>query len=156
MTTAVYSPSSVSSYANASSYDTAWTTPTTVTLAPGHGGYIRYFVVGAALDAVHDGCTITDIKVEFTASQSVGLCDTFAYASFAGIAASKRPLTSSSVNYSATGGSGTLPSVVRGATLASSAMNFDSFYDTVVNISTPIVTITYTDNGIPYMLQFSL
>ena len=156
MTTAVWSPSSVSSYSNAGAYDTAWTSAQQVTIDPGHGGYHRNFVVGSALDALHDGCTINSIKVEFTASQSVGLCDTFAYASFAGITASKRPLTSSSVNYSATGGSGTLPSVVRGATLESSAMNFDTYYDTVVNISTPIVTITYTDNGIPYMLQFSL
>lgn len=156
MTTAVWSPSAVSSYANAGAYNTAWSSSTQVTLDPGHGGYIRNFEVGSALDAVHDGCTINSIKVEFTASQSVGLCDMFAYAEFCGVTASKSPLTTSSTNYSATGGAGTLPSVLRAATMKSSAMNNDTYYSSVVNISRPIVTVEYTDNGIPYMLQFSL
>jgi hypothetical protein len=156
MTTAVWSPSGVTSYDNSGAYDTAWSSATTVSIAAGHGGEIREFNSGTALEAVHDGCVVADIKVEFTGSKVSFATDVFAYAEFAGISVLTYALAASSTNYSANGGAGTLPSVVRAALLYSSCRNDDASYSASVNMSLPIVTVTYTDNGIPYMLQFSL
>lgn len=157
MATASWSPSAVSGLSNRGGYSKPWQPGNTdIVLSQNLGGYVRQYSPGAALNAVHDGCVVDSIKVEFTASQSVGLCDTEGWASFCGVTASKRALTTSSASYSAIGGAGTLPVSVRTALAESSCYNYDTFYDTSISMSHPIVTVSYTDNGIPYMLQFSL
>lgn len=160
MTTLVVS-SDVTEYVFAPPQDTVWATPTTITLAAGHGSYMRKYVPGSALDALHDGCEITNILVQFTASHSGGVYTTpTAFVQFPvgviGAVGLTTPLSTSSVLYSANGGAGLAPSVVRAAFMYSDCYNRDDFYSVGVNMSLPIITITYIDNGLPSMLQFSL
>ena len=145
----------VSSYAVEGPYDTAWS-GTAVSLAPGHGGQTRYYTIGSALNAIHDGCTVDDIKIEFVASKGSAFGPVTAYATFAGITLSVPSVSASSTAYSANGGAGTLPSVVRAGVMSSSCLSEETFYTMAVNMSLPTITVTYTDNGIPYMMQFSL
>ena len=143
-------------------YDTSWTTNTSVTLAAGHGGFIRKYIPGAALDALHDGCEITNIRVEFTASYSGGVYVTpsafayFPYGVLGGVQIVDVALTTSPSIYAANGGAGLAPSVVRAAYMYSSCLNRDDFYSVGVSMSNPLITITYIDNGLPSMMQFSL
>lgn len=160
MTTLVL-PSSVTEYVFAPPEDVSWTTPTTITLAAQHGGKIRKYVPGAALDVLHDGCEITNIKIEFTASYSGSVWPApSASAAFpSGVGGAPQinsSLSTSSLHYSANGGAGLAPSVVRAAYMHSNCFNNDTFYNVGVNMSLPIITITYIDNGLPSMLQFSL
>lgn len=160
MTTLVVS-SSVTEYVFDPPEDTLWATPTTITLAAQHGGYLRKYVPGLALEALHDGCVITNIKVEFTASYSGSpLTAPSAKAQFpvgvAGNVQINNHITPSSLLYSANGGAGLAPSVVRAGFMYSNCFNNDTFYNVGVNMSLPIITITYIDNGLPSMLQFSL
>jgi hypothetical protein len=154
MTTAVWAP--LGAFQRCNTGDATWTSDTTVSLAAYQSACIREFDSGTVLDAVHDGCVVDNIKVEWTGAKSSFATAIYAYAEFAGVAAYTDTLAPTMTNYSANGGAGTLPSVVRAALLYSSCRNDDSSDSALVNMSLPIVTVTYTDNGIPYMLQFSL
>lgn len=155
MANVVWTPSAVTSYSTLNTYDVVWSTDTTVSLTAGHGGKVRNISVGTAFDAIHDGCEITDITVEFTGHQ-VSFTDLVsAYADFGGVVSVLTSgLAHSSTNYSASGGSGTLPSVVRAAELTSSCHDNDASLAASVKMSLPTVTVTYTDNGVPHSIFF--
>ena len=143
----------VSSYVTDSYYDTTWTSTTEVTVAPAHGGQVRHYTIGSAFDAIHDGCIITEIQVLFFASKGSAFGPVYAYASFLGVQANAN-VTEFFTAYSATGGSGTLPSVVRAGEILSSCNSDEELYNVTVTMSLPDITITYTDNGVPHTLFF--
>lgn len=154
MTTIVWSPPSVSAYV-CDTGDASWSSPTNITLGPNQSSCGRNFSPGSALDALHDGCIVSNIRVEFTASKSGFGVNVSAGASFMGVGPGTTNLTNSSTLYLADGGAGALPSAIRAGTMASSCRTFDDYSETV-GMSIPIVTITYIDNGLPSMMQFSL
>ena len=162
MTTKVVS-TGVTSYSQGYPFVQPWTDSTHVSLDTGEWSYGREWLVGTALNEIHDDCTIDSIKIEFTALQNVGLCNSRARAVFYDggsttyVDKETGVLTTSSTLYSATNsGAGITPAQLRAGKVFSYVKNEDTFYSNIVNFSLPIITITYTDRGIPYMLQFSL
>jgi hypothetical protein len=152
-------PSIVTSLSNQGDFNTAWDgSITQVGLAPGNGGYVRKcdMAVTDAFEALHDGCVVTNIRVEFTGSRSGSYPSVYAYAQFLSVAAVTSDLAFSNTLYWAEGGAGTLPSAIRAAVLESSCRNDGDFYSVTVTMSMPVVTVFYTDNGMPQMMQFSL
>lgn len=131
-----------------------------VTLDVGQQSRVRNRDVGTAFDALHDGCSITNIKVEITSSKNTALASgSRVVAAFAGVQVDIANITTSPTNYSANGGSGTLPSTLRSGgsntTGTDYAVNNDGFYPITVTSTGYTITVTYNDNGLPGLIQFS-
>lgn len=109
-------------------------------------------------DAIHDGCTIDQIKLEFNASISVNQPQRRCTASFtAGLMYINATVNNVNTNYSQTiDGAGITPAMVRNGTVASACFKDEDFYSAQFSMSFPTVTVWYTDHGMPQMVQFSL
>lgn len=143
-----------------SSPDIAWAAHTlTNSLAPSNYSRKRRDTNPLpGIEALHDNVTITSIKIVMVASYPSGYANMGEmWATFAGITMNQVMATGASTLYSHTVTTGLpTPATIRASNVESWVRNIDSFYSLVITCSEPTITIEYIDNGIPYMLQFSL
>lgn len=142
-----------------------WTDLTTANLPTSTGTYGRAQYLTTQFDAIHDGCVIDGLRIEFTASASGVYPTRYAKAEFAGLFLDVIPANSSTLYELAKdavecAALGITPALLRGDNgevgVISSCRNENTFYSTSISMSLVTVTVWYTDNGMPQMLQFTL
>lgn len=142
-----------------------WTDLTTANLPASENTYGRAQYLTTQFDAIHDGCVIDGLRIEFTASASGVYPKKYARAEFAGLLLDVIPANSSTLymldkNAAECAALGITPALLRGDNgqvgVISSCRNEDTFYPTSISMSLVTVTVWYTDNGMPQMLQFTL
>lgn len=112
----------------------------------------------SGIEVLPDNVTITSIKMEMVASYPGAYANMGElWCTFAGITMNQVMATGSSTLYSheVTTGLPT-PATIRASNVESWVQNNDTFYNLAITCSQPVITIEFIDNGIPYMLQFTL